>query len=341
MKKIKIAIAGATGFVGLELLKILINHPKVEIVHLYSQSNLNKSINFYSKNFKFKKKLPNVSVMKDSELDNIDIIFTALPHGEAHLISKKLNSKSIIIDLSADFRLNNKSTFEKWYKVPHLAIKEQKKFIYGLSEINRNLIRKSNFISCPGCYPTSILLPLLPLIKKNLINTKTIKADCKSGYSGAGKKTNNKKLYPYINKNIAIYGVGEHRHMPEIDQELSNVFKKKVVISFTPHLIPTFRGILSTIYLDLKKDVNFDKVYKCLVNFYKKEKFINIYNSNHMINTSEVLNTNNCNIGIYKNRFDNQIIIASSLDNLIKGAAGQAVQNLNIRYGFKETLSLI
>jgi len=341
MKKIKIAIAGATGFVGLELLKILVNHPNVDIVHLYSQSNLNKSINFYSKSFKFKKKLPNVSIMKDHELENIDVIFTALPHGEAHLISKKLNPKSVLIDLSADFRINSKPIFEKWYKVPHLAMKEQKKSVYGLSEINRNLIKKSNFIACPGCYPTSVLLPLLPLVKKKLINTKTIKADCKSGYSGAGKKTNDKRLYPNIDKNIAIYGVGQHRHMPEIDQELSKAFKKKVEISFTPHLIPTFRGILSTIYLDLKKGVNIDNVYKCLVNFYKKKKFVNIYKSIRMINTNDVLNTNNCNIAIYKNRFDNQIIIASSIDNLIKGAAGQAVQNFNIRYGFKESLSII
>ena len=341
MKKIKVAIAGATGFVGLELLKILVQHPKVEILHLYSQSKLKKPINFYSKNFKFKKSLPNISIMKDHEIKNIDVIFTALPHGEAHLISKKIGSNTILIDLSADFRIDNKSTFQKWYKLPHLAGKEQKKSVYGLSEINRNFIKKSNYIACPGCYPTSVLLPLLPLVKKKLINTKTIKADSKSGYSGAGKKTNDKKLYPNIDQNISIYGVGQHRHMPEIDQELSKFAKKNIEISFTPHLIPTFKGILSTIYLDLSKGVTIKMVNDCLVNFYKKEKFINIVNSKIMVNTNNVLNTNNCNIAVYKNRFSNQIIIASSIDNLIKGAAGQAVQNFNIRHGFKETLSLV
>lgn len=341
MKKIKVAIAGATGFVGLELLKILTKHPNVDILYLYSQSKLKKSINFYSKDFKFKKKLPIVSIMKNQELKNIDVIFTALPHGEAHLISKKIRSNSVLIDLSADFRIDNKTIFEKWYKLPHQATNEQKKSIYGLSEINRSLIKKSNFIACPGCYPTSILLPLLPLVKNKLINTNSIKADSKSGYSGAGKKTTDKKLYPNINENISIYGVGQHRHMPEIDQELSKSSKKKIKISFTPHLIPTFRGILSTIYLDLPKGIKIKKVKDCLLNFYKKEKFVNVVNSKEMINTNRVLNTNNCNIAVYQTRFDSQIIIASSLDNLIKGAAGQAVQNFNIRFGFKETLSLV
>jgi len=340
MKKIKVAIAGATGFTGLELVKILLKHPGVDIVELFAQSNLGKAISYFDKSIKNTKKLPAISSMKASNLSKIDVIFTALPHGEAHMVAKRLRKDSVLIDLSADFRISSKSVYEKWYKVPHLAIDKQKNAVYGLSEINRSLIKKTNIISCPGCYPTSILLPLIPLLKKKLINHKTIKADCKSGYSGAGKKTEDKNLYPNINENLAIYGVGQHRHMPEIDQELSKHAKKKINITFTPHLIPTFRGILSTIYLDLSKNITSNMVYKCLVNFYKNERFVKILDSKTMINTNNVVNTNYCNIAVYDNRFKNQIIIASSIDNLVKGAAGQAVQNFNIRYGFAENLSL-
>ena len=184
------------------------------------------------------------------------------------------------------------------------------------------------------------MLPLIPLVQNKLIKTNNIIADSKSGYSGAGKKTEDKKLYPNIEQNIAIYGVGYHRHMPEIDQILSEKAKKKISITFTPHLIPTFRGILSTIYLELEKNIKLDKVMKCLIKFYNKEKFVKIADPKNMINTNNVINTNFCNISIYKNRFKNKIIIASSIDNLIKGAAGQAVQNFNIRYGFKEDLAL-
>lgn len=340
MKKINIAIAGATGFVGLELLNILQNHPNVKIVKLYAQSNLGKPISFFDKRFKKNKFFPKVSLLKDEDFNIIDAIFTALPHGEAHLISKKIKKNTVLIDLSADFRIINKGVFEHWYKVPHLAWAEQKKAIYGLSEINRALIKKTNIISCPGCYPTSILLPLIPLVQNKLIKTNNIIANSKSGYSGAGKKTEDKKLYPNIEQNIAIYGVGYHRHMPEIDQILSEKAKKKISITFTPHLIPTFRGILSTIYLELEKNIKLDKVMKCLIKFYNKEKFVKIADPKNMINTNNVINTNFCNISIYKNRFKNKIIIASSIDNLIKGAAGQAVQNFNIRYGFKEDLAL-
>ena len=340
MKKINIAIAGATGFVGLELLNILKKHPNVNIYRLYAQSNLGKSISFFDQRFSKNKNFPKVSLLKDKDFDNIDVIFTALPHGEAHLISKKIKKNSVLIDLSADFRIKDKEIFEHWYKVPHLAMEQQQTAVYGLSEINRKLIKKTNIISCPGCYPTSILLPLIPLVKNNLININNIIVDAKSGYSGAGKKTEDKKLYPNINQNIAIYGVGYHRHMPEIDQVLSDNSKKKISISFTPHLIPTFRGILSTIYLELSKNVKTEQIIRCLIKFYKKEKFVKIIDPKNMINTNNVINSNLCNISVYENRFKNKIIIASSIDNLIKGAAGQAIQNFNIRFGFKEDLAL-
>ena len=341
MKKIKnIAIAGATGFSGIELIKILLKHPYANIKYLFAQSNIGKPMSFFDKSFK-NTKLPLVSKFSINSINKVDTIFTALPHGESHFISNVMSSKTTLIDLSADFRLEDKDVFQTWYKTEHKSIKNQKKAIYGLSEINRKKILKTNIIACPGCYPTSILLPLIPLIQRDMINPRTIKADSKSGYSGAGKKIYDKKLYPNnIYENIGIYGVAKHRHMPEIDQELSKFSKKKIQISFTPHILPTFRGMLSTIYVDLNKNYDDKKIYKYLLNFYKKDKFIKIFNNNVMINTDAVINTNNCHIGIYNNRFEGQLIIASAIDNLVKGAAGQAVQNFNIKYKFKEDLAL-
>jgi len=341
MKKIKnIAIAGATGFSGIELIKILLKHPYANIKYLFAQSNIGKPMSFFDKSFK-NTKLPLVSKFSINFINKVDTIFTALPHGESHFISNVMSSKTTLIDLSADFRLEDKNVFQTWYKTEHKSIKNQKKAIYGLSEINRKKILKTNIIACPGCYPTSILLPLIPLIQRDMINPRTIKADSKSGYSGAGKKIYDKKLYPNnIYENIGIYGVAKHRHMPEIDQELSKFSKKKIQISFTPHILPTFRGMLSTIYVDLNNNYDDKKIYKYLLNYYKKDKFIKIFNNNVMINTDAVINTNNCHIGIYNNRFKGQLIIASAIDNLVKGAAGQAVQNFNIKYKFKEDLAL-
>jgi len=341
MKKIKnIAIAGATGFSGIELIKILLKHPYANIKYLFAQSNIGKPMSFFDKSFK-NTKLPLVSKFSINSINKVDTIFTALPHGESHFISNVMSSKTTLIDLSADFRLEDKNVFQTWYKTEHKSIKNQKKAIYGLSEINRKKILKTNIIACPGCYPTSILLPLIPLIQRDMINPRTIKADSKSGYSGAGKKIYDKKLYPNnIYENIGIYGVAKHRHMPEIDQELSKFSKKKIQISFTPHILPTFRGMLSTIYVDLNNNYDDKKIYKYLLNYYKKDKFIKIFNNNVMINTDAVINTNNCHIGIYNNRFEGQLIIASAIDNLVKGAAGQAVQNFNIKYKFKEDLAL-
>ena len=215
MKKIKnIAIAGATGFSGIELIKILLKHPYVRIKYLFAQSNTGKPMSFFDKDFK-NIKLPLVSKFNSEAIQEVDTIFTALPHGESHFISNVMNSKTTLIDLSADFRLDDKNIFQTWYKTEHKSVKNQKKAVYGLSEINRKNISKTNIIACPGCYPTSILLPLIPLIKRNMINANTIKADSKSGYSGAGKKIYDKKLYPNnIYENIGIYGVALNEPSP-------------------------------------------------------------------------------------------------------------------------------
>ena len=340
MPKLNALVAGSTGYIGTQLIKILVKHKHINIKYLCGNSSVGKSIVSYDKSLS-KYKLPKIKKFNKDLLNDVDVIFTALPNGEAQDISKHLNNKNILIDLAADFRLEKASEYKKWYKQKHRAVKLIKKSIYSLPEINREELKKYNIISSPGCYPTSILLPLIPLFSKNFINFKNIIIDSKSGYSGAGrgvhKKYKNKNLY----ESLKAYGVGNHRHNSEIDQMLKKFTKKKIEVSFTPHLSPMFRGILSTIYLDLNKNVNQSKVISLLSKFYKKEKFIKISKSDTLISTNDVINTNNCLISVCKSKFKNKIIILSAIDNLIKGGAGQAVQSLNNKFNYPETTGLI
>ncbi len=340
MPKLNALVAGSTGYIGTQLIKILVKHKHINIKYLCGNSSVGKGIVSYDKSLS-KYKLPKIKKFNKNLLNDVDVIFTALPNGEAQDISKHLNNKNILIDLAADFRLEKASEYKKWYKQKHRAVKLIKKSIYSLPEINREELKKYNIISSPGCYPTSILLPLIPLFNKNFINFKNIIIDSKSGYSGAGrgvhKKYKNKNLY----ESLKAYGVGNHRHNSEIDQMLKKFTKKKIEVSFTPHLSPMFRGILSTIYLELNKNVNQSKVISLLSKFYKKEKFIKISKSNTLISTNDVINTNNCLISVCKSKFKNKIIILSAIDNLIKGGAGQAVQSLNNKFNYPETTGLI
>ena len=333
MPKLNALVAGSTGYIGTQLIKILVKHKYINIKYLCGNSSVGKSISFYEKSLS-KYKLPKIRKFNKNLLDDVDIIFTALPNGEAQDISKYLNKKNILIDLAADFRLEKASEYKKWYKQKHRAIKLIKKSIYSLPEINRKELKKYNIISSPGCYPTSILLPLIPLINKNLVKVSNIIIDSKSGYSGAGrgvhKKYKNKNLY----ESLSAYGVGFHRHNAEIDQILKKFTKKKIEVTFTPHLTPMFRGILSTIYLDLEKNVTQKKVIKLLSNYYKREKFVKILKFNTLISTNDVINTNNCFISVCKTQHKNKIIILSAIDNLIKGGAGQAIQNMNLKFNF-------
>ena len=266
----------------------------------------------------------------------MDLVFTALPNGEAQKISNSLLTKNILIDLSADFRLSNPYEYLKWYKKKHTAIKNIKKSIYALPEIKKKLIKKYKIISCPGCYPTSILLPLIPLLKKNIIKHNNIIIDSKSGYSGAGRGVHKKYASKNLYESLSAYGVAYHRHNSEIQQELNLNSNKKVIFHFTPHLSPMFRGILSTIYLDLKSNLNVKKISNFLKKYYKKDQFVKILKPNTWLSTNDVINTNNCHISVCKSSSKNKIIILSAIDNLIKGGAGQAVQNLNMLYKFNQ-----
>ena len=337
---INIAIAGATGYVGLELIKILSEHPKVKIVYLCAQKSIGKNISFFDKRIK-KKYLPKISKIKKINWNKINVLFTALPNGEAQKIAKIIPSHVMLIDLSADFRLNNHKLYKKWYGIDHKCKKFIKKSIYAITEFSRNKINNQNIISCPGCYPTSIHLPLIPLVRKKMINTNNIVIDAKSGYSGAGKNIQKKFTFKNLFDSVSAYNVGSHRHMAEIDQELSKISKKKINVFFTPHLIPMFRGILSTIYLETYGRNSAKKIYNYLKKYHKNNFFVKIAKFNTPIGTGEVMNTNYCKISICKSRKSNKVIIISAIDNLIKGASGQAVQNMNVAFRLKENMGLI
>ena len=340
MPKLNVLIAGSTGYIGIQLIKLLVKHKYIKINYLCGNSSIGKKISNFDKSLS-NKKLPKIVKFRKEYLNKIDIIFTALPNGEAQKISNYLKDKNVLIDLAADFRLEKASEYLKWYKIKHKSIGNIKKSIYSLPEITKDKVKKFNIISCPGCYPTSILLPLIPLIQKKLIRLNNIVIDSKSGFSGAGrnvhKKYKNKNLY----ESLSAYGVGFHRHNPEIHQTLKKYSKNKVEFNFTPHLSPMFRGILSTIYIDVNKSVTQNRIKDVLKKFYKKDVFIKILKNNKIISTNDVINTNNCFISVCKTKYKNKYIILSAIDNLIKGGSGQAIQNMNLKYGFPIKTGLI
>ena len=332
---INIVIAGATGYVGLDLTYLLSKHPNVKIVNLCAQKNIGKMINSFDKRIKIN--LPKISKIDTVNWEKIDLLFLSLPNGEAQKLINKLYYKYTnlkFIDLSADFRIENEYKYYKSYNIKHKAKKLIKKSIYSISELKKNKLHKFRIIANPGCYPTSIQLPLIPLFKNKLIDVKGITIDSKSGYSGAGK--NYKSKFKFKNFYLATYayGVENHRHIEEIDQELKKI-SKNIVFTFNPHLIPSFRGILSSIYINKKNNITINKIIKSLKLFYRNDYFIKIYKKNSQIGTGNVLNTNYCDISVCKTRVKNKIVIFSAIDNLVKGAAGQAIQNMNILFKFK------
>jgi len=340
MSKLNALIAGSTGYIGIQLIKLLIKHPNIKIKYLCGNTSSGKSIYNFDKSIN-NKNLPKIIKFNNNLLKNVNLIFTALPNGEAQKISNKLLKNNILIDLSADFRLNSAKEYLKWYKIKHNSKKNIKNSIYSLPELSKKKVKKFKIISCPGCYPTSILLPLLPIIKSNLINPKNITIDSKSGYSGAGRGVHKKFVNKNLYESLSAYGVGFHRHNSEIQQELNYQTGKKIKFIFTPHISPMFRGILSTIYVDLKKNTSIKKIYSKLKNFYKNDYFVKIKPVNKFISTNDVINTNFCHISVCKTKFNNKIIILSSIDNLIKGGAGQAVQNINNYFGFDTKRGLL
>ena len=340
-KKINIVVIGATGYTGLDLVLLLSKHPKANIISLCATKNLGKKISFFDK--RIKKKLPRISSVNKIIWSKIDIAFLSLPNGEAHKLVKKIyyqNKNVKFIDLSADFRITNSKEYKKNYNKEHGAVNLIKDSIYSISEFVKNDINKYRVIANPGCYPTSIQIPLIPLIKKKLINTNNLTIDSKSGYSGAGKNLEKKFKHKNLYASTYAYSTKYHRHIAEIDQEFKKYTKTNINFSFNPHILPTFRGILTSIYAELKKGSSSKKLRNELIKYYKKDKFIKILKLNSELGSGNVINTNNCEISICNTRIKNKIVIFSAIDNLIKGASGQAIQNMNLIFKFPESLGL-
>jgi len=325
---IKAGVIGVLGYAGEELVEILLGHPFVEILYIED-----KVENFREKTLE---KFPELNSKKlSSSPEILDVVFLALPHSVSlEYVPKFINLGKKVIDLSADYRLKNKDTYEKWYGVKHTSAELLEKSIYGLPEVYREKISSAQLIANPGCYPTSIILGALPATKNLPVDKNLIIADSKSGISGGGKKF----VEEYLSKNVDntyAYQVTKHRHTPEIEQELSTN------VIFTPHVVPQERGILSTIYMKLNKEIALDEVISTYKNFYKDEPFIRILTEGKLPQTANVVNTNFCEIGFAVDKKNKFLIVISAIDNLVKGASGQAVQNMNIMFNLDEKSGLI
>ena len=338
---LNVAIVGASGYTGLELIRILYRHPEVAVTCMTSEQSAGKCISavFSTLRERCDLVLENLEPVRVAE--KADIIFTALPHKAAmEVVPTFLKLGKRVIDLSADYRLSDPEVYGAWYE-PHLNPALLKKAVYGLPEIRRAKVRGAKLVANPGCYPTSIILGLAPLLKKGLIQLDSIIADSASGVSGAGRSAKVESLYCEVNDGFKAYGVGGvHRHTPEIEQELSLLAGKALTITFTPHLAPMDRGILSTIYATPKKATTTEKLVKLYREFYAGEPFVRVLTPGNLPSTSFVRGSNFCDIAPLVDSRTGRIIIISAIDNLVKGAAGQAVQNMNLVCGLPETMGL-
>ncbi|MGB9821068.1 MAG: N-acetyl-gamma-glutamyl-phosphate reductase [Pseudothermotoga sp.] len=334
MTRIRAGIVGATGYTGMELLRILKNHPNVQITYVSSKSFSGKSINEVHPFTLQDKVLEDVNAKKIAV--DCDVLFTALPSGASYELVKELSSMKVV-DLGADLRFDDVSIYERWY-VKKLAGYDRTKRAYGLPELYRNEIRQVNLVGNPGCYPTCVLLSVAPLLKEGLLSDKNIFVDAKSGVSGAGKKEELEYSFCEINENLKAYNPVIHRHVPEMEEQMKKLFGDEVTVTFVPHLVPMTRGILSTIYL--KSDLNVDEVYKLYCDFYEAERFIHVLKPGIYPSTKWSYGSNHMYISFAKDERNNTLIIIGVLDNLVKGASGQAVQNMNLLFSIPENTGL-
>ena len=338
---IKAGIIGSTGYAGQELVRILTAHPEAEIVWYGSRSYIDQR---YADVFKNMFKIVDAKCMDDNmeELANaVDVIFTATPQGLcASLVNEEVLSKVKIIDLSADFRIKDVAVYEHWYGIEHKSPSYIKEAVYGLCEINREDIKGARLIANPGCYTTCSILTIYPLVKEGLIDPDTIIVDAKSGTSGAGRSAKTANLFCEVNENMKAYGVASHRHTPEIEEQLSYAAGRPIMINFTPHLVPMNRGILATAYASLKKGVTEADVAAAYEKHYKDEYFIRLLGNGACPETRWVEGSNYVDIGYKLDPRTGRIIMMGAIDNLVKGAAGQAVQNMNLAFGLKEQMGL-
>jgi len=338
---LKVFICGGSGYTGGELLRILAGHSDVVVTGVSSERSAGKSVTDLFPHLHKYAKLIYEPLRKEEILGKADLFFMALPHGQSQeAVDFFFRNGKMVIDLSADYRLKDAGVYEKWYKVPHRFQATLKKSVFGLPEIYRSGIKRARLIANPGCYPTGAILGLMPAMKDSLIDCTFIVIDSKSGTSGAGRKADISVAYCEVNEGFRAYSVGTHRHTPEIEQELSLLHGKKITVDFTPHLLPVDRGILTTIYARLEKKISVEDIVKIYHNAYRKEPFVRLLEHGRYPNIKNVRGTNFCEVGLKLNERTSTLVIITAIDNLVKGASGQAVHNMNIMMGFDEKTAL-
>ena len=338
---IKAGIIGSTGYAGGELARLLLQRDDIEIKWYGSRSYIDqKYASIYQNMFRIVDDACMDDNMKELA-DQVDVVFTATPQGLcASLVDEDVLSKVKVIDLSADFRIKDVSVYEKWYKLTHASPQFIGEAVYGLPEINREKVKKARLIANPGCFPTCSFLSTYPLVKEGLIDPNTIIIDAKSGTSGAGRGSKVDSLYCEVNENIKAYGVASHRHTPEIEEQLSYAAGKPVTISFTPHLVPMNRGILVTAYASLTKEVSYEEVKAVYDKYYADEYFVRVLEKDVVPQTRWVEGSNFADVNFKIDTRTNRVVMMGAIDNMVKGAAGQAIQNMNLMFGLPENTGL-
>lgn len=340
---IKVGILGASGYAGAELVRLLVQRNDVEIVFVHSNrfSDMPFSKRYPHLKGVFTTEFKGMDFEDNEYFNQIDVLFCALPHAKSQAAVKAARAKGIkVIDLSADFRLKDASVYEEWYQTEHVAEEALLEAVYGIPEINRHAIKETSLIANPGCYPTSVILGLYPLLKEGYRPSHPIISDSKSGVSGAGRSLKDGNLFVQTTETINPYAVGTHRHTPEIEEQLSKISGSETQVIFVPHLVPMQRGILSTMYVKNEYNLSEEELYSLYKSYYGWEPFIRLLDKGETPTTKAVSGSNYCDIGLALDKRTNTIIVMSVIDNLIKGASGQAVQNMNIMLGLEETSGL-
>ncbi len=337
--RIRIAVIGASGYTGSDLVRLAVRHPHIEIVYLTANSQAGKPMAGVFPHLG-QLGLPDLISNDEADWSRVDAVFCGLPHATSQEVINALPDHLKVIDMSADFRLRDAETYARWYGVEHTCPELQAEAVYGLTEHYRDDIRNARLVACPGCYPTAVLILLLPLVKANLIDAGDLIIDAKSGVTGAGRALKQNTLFSEAGEGLSPYAVGKHRHGPEIDQELSLAAGRNVVVNFTPHLIPMSRGELITAYARLTDGTGVVDCVAALAGRYADEPFVNMAPVGVLPSTQFVRGSNNVLLGVIEDRIPGRVILISTLDNLVKGSAGQALQNFNLMFGIQETCGL-
>lgn len=336
---VRVSVIGANGYTGIELLKIFRNHPEIEVKCLVSQSNAGTDVTSLYKGFASYSDIKYEALDYEKIASQSDVVFTALPHGaSAEAVKKFIELGVKVVDLSADYRYDDLDKYEEIYKINHPA--RELKGIYGIPELFRDKIKGARLVGNPGCYTTGSIVPLYPLVKEGLIDADNIIINAASGVSGAGRKAELSLNYCEVNENYKAYSPTNHRHTSEIEEKVGQAAGREIMVQFTPHLLPIQRGILSTIYLKLIDGITLEAIKRVYDSYYKKEMFVNVDHNGNLPSINHIKYSNNVNIGYVLDSRTGRLIVVSALDNLLKGASGQAVQNMNIMLGYKEYLGL-